>query len=139
MGLDIATGAVSPTPDPVHGIDASASPGVQRPGLIQPGQLDGPTEAGRDMTAEYRATMAAAEAECQAALAPGMAAEDGRRDGYQRQILPAGGSYGDLVDLPPVPDNAVPPAMSDLYPWGGLEPTPASAGYFHGGDEPLPE
>ena len=43
------------------------------------------------------------------------------------QALPQGGHIGDAMDLPEVPDNALPPALSDEYPFAGMEPTPAAA------------
>jgi hypothetical protein len=33
------------------------------------------------------------------------------------------------MTLPPVDANAVPPAQSSLYPYSGMEPTPAAAGF----------
>jgi hypothetical protein len=119
--------------------DPGLSPGVAPPTMIVMGQLSGPTVPGRDTTGEYQSQMAAAEAECHAAQSAGMSAENDRRAGYDRSILPAGATYGDTMTIPPVPDNAVPPAMSDAYPYAGMEPTPAGAGFFHGGDEPLPQ
>jgi hypothetical protein len=31
--------------------------------------------------------------------------------------------------LPPVPSTALPAPQSDEYPFGGMEPTPAAAGF----------
>jgi hypothetical protein len=118
-------------------LDQAASPGVAPFGYIQPGQLSGPTIPGRDVQGEYAATQAAALAECSAAQDRGMSAEQDRRGRYGAAILPQGGDYGEQLDIPVVPDNAVPPAMSDLYPYPGLEPTPAGVPY--GGDEPRPQ
>ena len=137
MGLDIATGAVSATPDPVHPLDASATPGVQRPAQVQPGQLSGPTQAA--YMPLYSDQVAGDEAACQAAMHAGMDARNAMLGHYQGQALPLGGSIGDVMDLPPVPANAVPAEGSDLYPWSGLEPTPADVGFYHAGNEPLPE
>jgi hypothetical protein len=64
-----------------------------------------------------------------AAQAAGMSAEHDRRAHYAQDVLPVGASYGDAVNLPPVPAAAVPPAMSDEYPYAGMEPTPAAAGF----------
>lgn len=133
VGTDIASGVSGPTPDPVHPIDASATPGVQAPTAIQPGQLTGPTYPGRDTAGEYAATMAAAGAECAAAMGPGMAAEDGRRDHYQRQILPLGNTYGDLVDFP----------ASPLDPGAGVGNTTPTGAFFdppreYGGEQGAP-
>jgi hypothetical protein len=33
------------------------------------------------------------------------------------------------MDLPPIPDNALPAALSYGYPYPGLEPTEAAAGF----------
>jgi hypothetical protein len=109
--------------------DPSASPGVQAPTAIVMGQLSGPTVDARDTTGEYQSQMAAVEADCRAAQAAGQGAENDRRDHYGQDILPAGAAYGDAMDIPPVPANAVPPAQSDEYPYSGLEPTPAAAGF----------
>jgi hypothetical protein len=118
--------------------DPALSPGVGPPTAIQPGQLTGPTIPGRDTTGEYQSFMAEQEADCRAAQATGQNARNAMLAHYAQDILPVGAAYGDPMVLPPVPDNAVPPAMSDLYPWAGLEPTPAGAPYYHG-NEPLPE
>jgi hypothetical protein len=67
-------------------------------------------------------------ADAAAAMSAGMSAENDRRHHYATDILPQGTAYGDVVNLPDVPDNAVPAANSSLYPWSGLEPTPADAG-----------
>jgi hypothetical protein len=130
MALDIPTGQMT-SYDGDHSLqplDASATPGVQRPTPIQPGQLSGPTYDGRDTRGEYAAPLLALEADVRAAQAAGMSAEHDRRDHYSVDILPPGAAYGDAMDIPPVPDAAVPPAMSDLYPYSGLEPTAAEAG-----------
>jgi hypothetical protein len=135
--VEIATGNAESHPTPLP-YDPGESPGVQRPTFIQPGQLTGPTYDARDTTGEFQGQRVAGEADCRAAQAAGMDAEDRRRQHYGQDILPVGAAYGDAVDLPPVPDNATPPAMSDLYPWAGLEPTPAGAPYYQG-NEPLPQ
>jgi hypothetical protein len=79
-------------------------------------------------TAMLSEQMAAGEADVRAAQASAMSAEDRRRGHYQAQAMPVGGHVGDVLTLPDVPANAVPPAMSDDYPYAGLEPTPAGAG-----------
>jgi hypothetical protein len=38
----------------------------------------------------------------------------------------AGRDIGTQLNLPQVPDNAVPPASTDGYPWSGDEPVPAA-------------
>jgi hypothetical protein len=69
------------------------------------------------------------EAAAAAAMADGMAAEHGRRTHYAQDILLQGTSYGDAMVLPQVPANALPPASSDLYPYSGMQPVPAAAGF----------
>jgi hypothetical protein len=86
---------------------------------------------------EYAAPLAASERDIATAQASGMSAEHQRRGHYGQDILPQGAAYGDAMTLPPVPANAVPSEASDLYPYPGLEPTPASAGFVH--PSPLPE
>ena len=86
------------------------------------GQLSGPTYDGRDTVGEFQAQMHADVADVAAAQAAGMAAEHGRRDHYATDILPTGSAYGDAMALPPVPDNALPPAASYGYPYAGMEP-----------------
>jgi hypothetical protein len=117
----------SPPDDGLAGVTARA-PGAS-----------GPPDAGvlvtgvRDLTGERLAQLAAGEADIASAQASGMAAEGDRRSGYQAQALPLGSHIGDDLVLPAVPTNAVPPAMSDLYPWSGQEPTPADAPGVYGG------
>jgi hypothetical protein len=130
MALDIATGQMT-SYDGNHSLqplDASMNPGVQAPTPIVPGQLSGPTYDARDTTGEYQSQMAAVEADCRAAQAAGQDARNAMLAHYSADVLPVGASYGDPVDLPPVPAAAVPPAMSDEYPYSGLEPTAAAAG-----------
>ena len=83
----------------------------------------------RDVTGEWLSQLAAVEAAVSAAQSAGMAADAGRRGHYASTMSPLGASYGDAMDLPPVPSAAVPPAISDLYPYSGMEPTPAAAGF----------
>jgi hypothetical protein len=40
-----------------------------------------------------------------------------------------GSTIGDIMSLPVVPTMVVPAADSSLYPFSGLEPTPAAAGF----------
>jgi hypothetical protein len=135
--MKIETGQPEDHPTPLP-LDASMLPGVPPPTVIVPGQLSGPTVDARDTTGEWQAQREAGEADVAAAQASGMAAETDRRQQYGGQILPLGGSYGTQMDIPPVPDNTVPPSQSDLYPYAGLEPTPAGAGWEHGTGEPMP-
>jgi hypothetical protein len=124
--MDIATGRPEdhPTPLPLQ----DAGPGITPvAGMTATGQ--GGVQVGVfDAAADQQSRLAGYEADIAAAQAAGHAAELGRRDHYNRDILPQGSSYGDEMALPPVPANAVPAEASDLYPWSGMEPTPASAG-----------
>jgi hypothetical protein len=136
-GTDIATGVTTAHGDTVLPTDASMNPGVAPVGFIQPGQLEGPTIPGRDCQGEYAATMAAAEAECHAALPAGMAAENQRRHFYEQDIAPQAADYGIEMQLPPPRDDSLPPmAALDGYPWEGLQPKPPEAGFYHAGNEP---
>jgi hypothetical protein len=136
MAMEISTGQMT-TYDGDHSVqplDASASPGVAS---VTPtvGQLPPGTIPGRDTVAEFAAVQADALAECSAAQAAGMDARNAMLGHYQAQALPLGSQVGDPVSLPLVPDASVPPAMSDLYPFPGLEPTEADAGMagpYHG-------
>jgi hypothetical protein len=135
--VEIATGQAEDHPSLLPLNDAGL-PGVV-PVTPVSGQLTPADQGGvLDTIAMFGEQAAAGTADCAAAMHAGMAAEDGRRQHYGQAILPAGSSYGDAMDLPPVPDNAVPPASSDLYPWPGQEPTPAAAGtdFYTTGDEP---
>src|SRR4029077_7835078 len=108
-------------------IDAAATPGVVAPTAIFP---SGNQQGGvRDLAGERVSQLAASEAECAAAQASGMSADADRRGRYAASMAPPAASAGDAMDLPPVPSAAVPPAMSDLYPYSGMEPTPAAAGF----------
>jgi hypothetical protein len=112
------------TPLPV---DTSATPAVVAPTPAFPsGNAQG---AVRDLTGERLELLAASEAECAAAQSYGMGADGDRRGRYEASMKPLGANAGDQMDLPPVPSAAVPPAMSDLYPYSGMEPTPAAAGF----------
>ena len=113
-----------PTPLPY---DPGASPGVADPGLRVPGGSGQGAVA--DVTGQRLSQLAAAEADIAAAQSAGMAADAGRRQHYLASQTPLGASAGDQMTLPPVPSAAVPPAMSDLYPYSGMEPTPAAAGF----------
>ena len=124
--MDIATGAAESHPTPLP-LDASASPGVQ---AATPRFPPGTEQSGvRDVTGERLSQLAAGEADIAAAQSAGMAADAGRRQHYLASQTPLGASAGDQMTLPPVPSAAVPPAMSDLYPYSGMEPTPAAAGF----------
>ena len=138
MPFDIATGTSSaadsllPLLSSGSGIDATAgiTPIASNPDPIEAQGGVMPT------TAMFGEQAAAGEADVRAAQAAAMSAEDGRRDHYQTQQ--AGASIGDVMDLPVVPPAAVPPAMSDDYPYAGQEPTPAGAGLATSGTLPGP-
>jgi hypothetical protein len=110
-------------------LDASHSPGVARPtprypsGTEQGGALT--NTAGVDFTAEAGAAMAA-----------GMSADGSRRQHYLATMTPLAGPAGDAMDIPPVPDNTLPAAASYGYPFAGMEPTPAAAGWDYSADLP---
>jgi hypothetical protein len=123
-----------PTPLPLN---ESNSPATARPTAIVPGQLSGPTVAAADTVGQQRERLSGMEADVRGAMASGMSAEHDRRAHYQQGILPTGSAYGDGLPLPPVPPNIVPSEGSDLYPWSGMEPTPAGAGLdFYPGTPP---
>ena len=117
--MEIATGHAEQHPN-VLPIDATATPGVQRPTEIQPGQQAGPTYPALDTVAMNLEQQRQGEADAAAAMSAGMAADKARRDHYAADVLPQGAAYGDAMDLPPVPSAAVPPAMSDEYPYAGM-------------------
>jgi hypothetical protein len=127
----IATGtytsadALMPLLESGSGVDALAgiTPIASAP---DPSQAQGGVA---DITGQQQERDSSGAAAAAAAQHAGMAAEDGRRQHYAAQQVPVGGSIGDAMDLPVVPAAAVPPAMSDEYPWGGQEPTPAGAGF----------
>jgi hypothetical protein len=106
--VDIATGNSESHPV----LQSSVIPATALPTAVMPGPLSGPSpvlESGvRDLTGERLADLETIEADCRAAQSAGMAAEMDRRNGYHADILPPGADYGALMDLPPVPANAVP-------------------------------
>lgn len=125
--MDIATGQPEDHPTPLP-LDASALPAVAPPTAVVGGQLTGPTVPAAVVS--YPGQMAGTEAAAQAAQAAGHAAETARRQHYEAGMLPLGTTgHGDQMNLPPVPSNALPPADSYGYPYPGLEPTIAAAGF----------
>jgi hypothetical protein len=119
--VKISTGESESHPTPLP-IDSSATPAVAPPTPVFPsGHEQGGSltnTAGVDFTADAEAAMAA-----------GMSADSDRRGRYGADILPTGSAYGDPMDLPPVPANVLPAADSYGYPYAGMEPTPAAAGF----------
>jgi hypothetical protein len=126
MGLHVETGQLTPAPDPVQPYDPGESPATAPPTAVT-GQLSGPTVPARDTQGEYAAPLAASEADIRAAQVAGQDARNAMLAHYS-QDMPQGSSYGDEMAIPDVPANAVPSEGSDLYPFSGTEPTPASAG-----------
>jgi hypothetical protein len=126
--VKIETGTPEDHPTPLP-IDASHSPGVVAAtprypsGTEQGGALT--NTAGVDFTGEAAAAMAA-----------GMAADADRRGRYAASMAPLGASAGDAMTLPPVPDNTLPAAASYGYPFAGMEPTPAAAGWDYSAELP---
>ena len=138
MPFNVADGSYSEAPS-VLPLEASASPAVAGVTPVA-GQLTPSDQTpGRDLTGERLGQLASYEQDITAAQHAGMGAEHDRRAGYQAQALPLGGQIGDVVDLPLVPDAATPAVQSDLYPYAGMEPTPAGVGFYHGNEPALPE
>jgi hypothetical protein len=110
-------------------LDTSATPGVVAPtprypsGTEQGGALT--NTAGVDFTGQIASAMTA-----------GMGADSDRRTVYAASMAPFGASAGDLMDLPAVPDNTLPAAASYGYPFAGMEPTPAAAGWDYSAELP---
>jgi hypothetical protein len=124
--MRIADGTAEDHPTPLP-VDSWATPGVVAPTAIFPsGNEQG---AVRDLAGERISQLAASAAECAAAQSAGMSADADRRGRYAAAMAPLGASATDEMTLPLVPSAAVPPAMSDLYPYSGMEPTPAAAGF----------
>jgi hypothetical protein len=90
----------------------------------------------RDLTGERLSQLAASEAECAAAQSYGMNADGGRRQHYVAAMAPVGAPATDEMALPPVPENALPAAASYGYPYAGMEPTPAAAGWDYSAELP---
>ena len=124
--MDIKSGQPETHETPLS-LDSSATPAVVAPTPRFPsGNQQG---AVRDLAGERLSQLAASAAECAAAQSAGMAADSDRRGRYAAAMAPLGAGPTDEMALPVVPANAVPPAMSDLYPYAGMEPTPAAAGF----------
>lgn len=141
--MDIATGTAETHPSLLP-LDPTGLPAVADPTPVTP-VASGPPDSGPLVTGEMPTTAmfgeqaAAGTADAAAAMHAGMSAETDRRAHYAADILPTGAAYGDAMDIPLVPDAATPPAMSDLYPYAGQEPTPATVGFYHGDQPTLPE
>lgn len=138
MGLEIATGQMTDSPAGTLPLDASGAPGVAPPTPVA-GQLTPADQGGvRDLAGERLGQLAGYEQDIAAAQHAGMSAREAMLSHYQADLLPQGSSYGDEMALPEVPEAATGPASGFLYPWSGLEPTPAGAGLDYTGNEPKP-
>jgi hypothetical protein len=134
--MDVKSGRMT-SYDPLQPYDPSLSPATagvtptvspsDSPANVQ-AQLGGVFDA----AGQQADIQARGEADASAAQAAAMDARDSMLAGYQAQILPLGGAYGDQVPIPPVPAAAVPPTDTDWYPYGGDEPTPEPAGWDPG-------
>lgn len=91
MRIETGTPEDHPTPLPY---DPGAYPALALPTEVVPGQLSGPTVPACDMTGEALAQMAAGEADVRAAQTAGQSAENDRRSGYHKNILPLGAEHG---------------------------------------------
>ena len=132
-GLDIPTGVTTGHGNVVEALhDGSGITAVAGVTAVA-GQLT-PADQGPvfDAQAQQAGIIASGEADARAAQAAGMAGDRDRRGRYAGQVLPLGGAYGDQMIIPDVPDNALPPAQSDLYPWAGEEPVPSDAPWLYG-------
>jgi hypothetical protein len=131
--VKIETGAPEDHPTPLP-LDTSATPAV----VAATPRFPSGTEQGgvRDLAGERLSQLAASEAECAAAQTFGMSADGGRRQHYVAAMEPVGASATDEMALPPVPDNALPAAASYGYPYAGMEPTAAAAGWDYNADLP---
>ena len=124
--MHISTGTQEDHPTPLP-LDDSGLPGVAP---VTATAASGTQQGGvMDATSMFAEQRDQGEADVRAAQAFGMSAETGRRDHYSQDVLPQGASYGDPMNIPPVPANAVPAEDSYLYPYSGMEPTPAAAGF----------
>jgi len=134
--VDIASGRPE-SHDSLLPYDASQSPATARPTSIASGPSPVNQVGVFDATADQAGRLGGYEADARAAMHAGQNARNDMLAHYQEAILPVGSAYGDPVDLPVVPANAVPASLSDLYPYSGMEPTPATTGFAH--PDPLPE
>ena len=134
--MDIATGQPE-SHDSLLPYDASQSPATARPTSIASAPSPVNQVGVFDATADQAGRLGGYEADIRAAQASGQNARNAMLAHYGQDILPIGAAYGDPMALPPVPANAVPASLSDLYPYSGMEPTPATTGFAH--PDPLPE
>jgi hypothetical protein len=123
--VKIATGTPEDHPTPLP-LDASATPGVQRPTAIQPGQLSGPTVPAMDTVAMNLEQQRLGTADCAAAMDAGMSADGARRQHYETDILPIGSAYGDLMPVSSPPLDPAGP-LGEAEPWGATYDPPRGA------------
>jgi len=138
--MNVATG--TPESHPGSGAnpypyDPGQSPATARPTATDGQQTPADQVPAFDGAADQSARLNAYESDMRGAQARGQDARNAMLAHYAQDILPLGAAFGDPVVLPSVPANAVPSEMSDLYPYPGLEPTPATTGFAH--PSPLPE
>jgi hypothetical protein len=123
---NVATGEITPA-NALHPVQAA--PPVA--GITPVAAWPSPAEAQggvADTAGQQQDRLSGYGGDCATAIHAGMTAEDGRRQHYEAQQMPVGGHLGDVLTLPAVPTNAVPPSQSDDYPYSGMEPTPTGAG-----------
>ena len=127
-GLDIPTGVTTGHGNVVEALHDGS--GITAVAGVTPvaGQLT-PADQGPvfDAQAQQADIIASGAADVAAVQASGMDARTAMLGHYEAQAMPLGGAIGDPMSLPPVPDNALPPAQSDEYPWAADEPVPAGA------------
>ncbi len=115
-GLDIASGQLSDHGDTVQ--PSAAGPGVvpvtpiASGDMVQGGVFDG--------VAGFASQASQGEADASAAMSAGMSADADRRGRYEATLLPAGASYGVLVQFPPGP----------LDPGAGVGNTAPTGGFY---------
>ena len=143
MPFDIATGTYTEA-DPVQPLLTSGS-GIEAlaevtPVAATPSPLDQTPAA--DITGQQQERDAAGLAAASAAMNTGMDARTSMVHGYEQALLPLGSSPYQM-DLPIVPEQAMPPGQSFLYPSPRDQPTLAELGgwdpgYEAHGNEPGP-
>jgi hypothetical protein len=134
--MDVATGA-SESHESLLPLDESQSPATARPTSIASAPSPVNQVGVFDATADQAGRLSTYEADIRAAQATGQNARNSMLASYAADVLPVGSSYGTEMALPVVPANTVPSEASDLFPYSGMEPTPAGVGFVH--PSPLPE
>ena len=100
--MRVETGAQEdhPTPLPLQ----DTGPGITPLAEVTATGASGTQGGVFDATANFADQRDQGEADVRAAQAAGMTAETDRRQHYATDVLPQGAMYGDLMDLPPVPE-----------------------------------